>query len=47
MLSEDLRMQLMHGRAGMAEADLAAGARRGSMEVLTEWTLWADKVLVF
>lgn len=32
---------------GMAEADLAAGARRGSMEVLTEWTLWADRVLVF
>jgi uncharacterized protein involved in oxidation of intracellular sulfur len=32
---------------GMTEADLAAGARRGSMEVLTEWTLWADKVLVF
>ena len=32
---------------GMAEADLAAGARRGSMELLTEWTLWADKVLVF
>ena len=32
---------------GMAEADLAAGARRGSMELLTEWTLWADKALVF
>jgi uncharacterized protein involved in oxidation of intracellular sulfur len=32
---------------GMAEADLAAGARRGSMDLLTEWTLWADKVLVF
>jgi len=31
----------------MAEADLAAGARRGSMELLAEWTLWADKVLVF
>lgn len=32
---------------GMAEADLAIGARRGSMDLLTEWTLWADKVLVF
>ena len=32
---------------GMTEADLSAGARRGSMEVLTEWTLWADKIVVF
>ncbi|HSC94405.1 MAG TPA: DsrE family protein [Burkholderiales bacterium] len=32
---------------GMADADLAAGARRGSTELLGDWTVWADKVLVF
>ena len=32
---------------GMVEADLAAGAQRGSMDLLTDWTIWADKVLVF
>jgi len=32
---------------GMADADLAAGARRGSMELLGDWTVWADKALVF
>lgn len=32
---------------GMTEADLVAGAHRGSMELLTDWTTWADRVLVF
>lgn len=32
---------------GLAEGDLVEGAGRGSMEVLTEWTRAADKVLVF
>jgi len=32
---------------GMAEERLVEGATRGSMELLTEWTEGADKVLVF
>ncbi len=32
---------------GIKEADLVKGARRGSMDLLTEWTLAADKVLSF
>lgn len=32
---------------GIGEADLAEGARRGTLEQLTDWTAWADKVLVF
>ncbi len=32
---------------GMAEERLVEGATRGSMELLTEWTETADKVLVF
>ena len=32
---------------GMAEERLIDGARRGTMDILTEWTVWADKVLVF
>ncbi len=32
---------------GMAEERLVEGAHRGSMAELAEWTLWADKVLVF
>jgi sulfur relay (sulfurtransferase) complex TusBCD TusD component (DsrE family) len=31
----------------LTEEQLVAGARRGSMDELTEWTVWADKVLVF
>ena len=31
----------------MAETDLTEGARRGTLAQLTEWTSWADKVLVF
>jgi uncharacterized protein involved in oxidation of intracellular sulfur len=32
---------------GMAVERLVEGAHRGSMDELTEWTQWADKVLVF
>lgn len=32
---------------GIGDADLVADATRGSMPQLAEWTLWADKVLVF
>jgi uncharacterized protein involved in oxidation of intracellular sulfur len=32
---------------GITEAELAEGARRGTMAQLAEWTLAADKVLVF
>ena len=32
---------------GLAEERLIEGAKRGTMDILTEWTQWADKVLVF
>ncbi|MBI4203414.1 MAG: DsrE family protein [Betaproteobacteria bacterium] len=32
---------------GIAETDLVQSAHRSSMEELTAWTRWADKVLVF
>ena len=32
---------------GIAEADLVADTRRSSMEELTDWTLWADRVVTF
>ena len=32
---------------GIAESELAEGARRGTLEQLTDWTAWADKVVVF
>jgi uncharacterized protein involved in oxidation of intracellular sulfur len=32
---------------GMTDDRLVSGAARGSMEGLAEWTVWADKVLVF
>jgi len=32
---------------GIAEAELAEACLRSSLEELTEWTLWAGKVLVF
>ena len=36
----------MDARA-LGEAELASGARRSSLEELADWTLWADRVLVF
>lgn len=32
---------------GIAEPDLVAGAARSTLDQLTEWSAWADKVLVF
>ena len=32
---------------GLRDADLAEGARRSTLEELTDWTQWADKVLIF
>jgi uncharacterized protein involved in oxidation of intracellular sulfur len=32
---------------GVDEGRLIPGARRSSLEELTEWTLWADKVVAF
>ncbi len=32
---------------GIAEAELTEGAKRSTLEVLTNWTQWADKTLVF
>jgi len=32
---------------GIEDGELAAGAHRSTMEELTAWTQWADKVLVF
>jgi uncharacterized protein involved in oxidation of intracellular sulfur len=32
---------------GLEDTDLVHGARRSTMEELTDWTLWADRVLVF
>jgi uncharacterized protein involved in oxidation of intracellular sulfur len=32
---------------GIGDADLIDGARRGTLAQMAEWTMWADKVLVF
>ncbi len=32
---------------GLKDADLAQGTRRSSLDEMTEWTLWANKVLAF
>lgn len=32
---------------GISDAELVEDAHRSSLDELTEWTLWADKVLVF
>lgn len=32
---------------GIAGERLIEGARRGTMDILAQWTQWADKVLVF
>ena len=36
----------MDARA-IREEQLVEGARRGSLETLTDWTTWADKVVTF
>ncbi|MCB0218642.1 MAG: DsrE family protein [Chrysiogenetes bacterium] len=32
---------------GITDSELAEGTRRGTLEYLTGWTQWAEKVLVF
>ena len=32
---------------GITEAELADACLRSTLEELTDWTLWADKALVF
>jgi uncharacterized protein involved in oxidation of intracellular sulfur len=32
---------------GLKEEELVEGAHRSTMEELADWTIWADKVLVF
>lgn len=32
---------------GITDAELAEGCHRSTMNELTDWTLWADKVVVF
>lgn len=32
---------------GISDAALTDGIRRGSLSQLTDWTVWADKMLVF
>jgi uncharacterized protein involved in oxidation of intracellular sulfur len=32
---------------GIADSELTEGTKRGSLSQLTDWTAWADKVLVF
>lgn len=32
---------------GIGDDELVSGCLRSSMDELTEWTLWADKVIVF
>ena len=36
----------MHN-VGIVVDDLVAGSHRSSFDELTQWTTWADKVLVF
>ena len=32
---------------GVTDSELAEGTHRSTMDELTDWTLWADRVLVF
>jgi uncharacterized protein involved in oxidation of intracellular sulfur len=32
---------------GISEDELIEGARRSTLEQLTDWTIWADKVITF
>lgn len=32
---------------GITDSELAEGTRRGTLAQVTEWSVWADKVLVF
>lgn len=32
---------------GLSDSELLSGTRRSSLDELTDWTLWADRVIVF
>ncbi|MCC7442695.1 MAG: DsrE family protein [Bdellovibrionales bacterium] len=32
---------------GITEAELTEGAKRGTLEQLTDWSIWADKIITF
>lgn len=32
---------------GITDAELAEGVKRGTLEQLTDWTAWADKIITF
>lgn len=32
---------------GIADSELAEGTHRSTMDVLSDWTIWADRVVVF
>lgn len=32
---------------GITESELAEGSKRGTLEQLTDWTSWADKIVTF
>ena len=38
---------ILNDAIGVVDERLIEGARCGTMDILTEWTEWADKVLVF
>ena len=57
-LERMLKVPLQHGAAvgvcgscmdarGLTDAELVAGTHRSSLDELTDWTLWADRVIVF
>jgi uncharacterized protein involved in oxidation of intracellular sulfur len=57
-LEDMLKMVIHHGgqagvcgtcmdARGIADDELAEGAKRSTMDELTDWTLWADRVIVF
>jgi len=57
-LERMLTVPLQHGAAvgvcgscmdarGLTDPELVEGTRRSSLEELAEWTLWADRVIVF
>lgn len=57
-LERMLKVALQHGATvgvcgscmdarGLSDAELVEGSRRSSLEELTDWTLWADRIMVF
>ncbi len=38
-------LRYLHGPRAIQEEQVVDGARRSNLEELTDWTLWADKVV--